>query len=117
MGDLVWVFCQVLPKGGTNKLLKEWRGPYRISEVFQEGRFYVLSSGQKVHFEQLTRHVNNPSEWKANVEEHEIDIIVDLYPDDINEEIDSDIDELSFVEEGHQDFKRCQGRCKWQCCA
>ena len=47
VGDLVWVFCQVLPKGGTNKMLKGWRGPYRITEVYQEGRFYVLSSGHK----------------------------------------------------------------------
>ena len=46
-----------------------------------------------MHFERLKRHINNPSEWKANVEEHEIDIIVDPYPDDINDEIDSDIDE------------------------
>ena len=95
----MWVFCQVTRKGGTNKLLKRWRGPLRISEVFREGRFYYSSSGQKLHFERLKRHINNPSEWKVNVEQHEIDIIVDPYPDDINEEIDSDIDQVSFVEE------------------
>ena len=42
-----------IPKGGSSKLLRRWRGPYKIDEVLQEGRLYVLSSGHKVHLERL----------------------------------------------------------------
>ena len=27
--ELVWVFCRVIPKGGSAKLLRGWRGPYK----------------------------------------------------------------------------------------
>ena len=39
--ELVWVFCRVIPKGGSAKLLRGWRGPYRVVEVLQEGRIYT----------------------------------------------------------------------------
>ena len=34
---LVWVFCRVIPKGGSAEPLRGWRGPYKIVEVLQEG--------------------------------------------------------------------------------
>ena len=40
VGDYVWVFQNVIPPKGTKKLLKKWRGPFMITEVHQEGRFY-----------------------------------------------------------------------------
>ena len=35
VGDYVWVFQEVVPPKGTNKLLKKWRGPFQITEVHQ----------------------------------------------------------------------------------
>ena len=39
----VLVFQNVIPPKGTKKLLKKWKGPFMITEVHQEGRFYRLS--------------------------------------------------------------------------
>ena len=33
--------------------MRAWRGPHEVVQVFQEGRVYVLDTGQKVHFERL----------------------------------------------------------------
>ena len=41
------------------KLLKKWRGPFMITEVHQEGRFYRLSTGRAAHYENIKPH--NPS--------------------------------------------------------
>ena len=49
VGDYVWVFQNVIPPKGTKKLLKKWRGPFMITEVHQEGRFYRLSTGRAAH--------------------------------------------------------------------
>ena len=38
IGDYVWVFIKVLPRGGTGKLLRGWRGPFQVIEKHQEGR-------------------------------------------------------------------------------
>ena len=98
--ELVWVFCRVIPKGGSAKLLRGWRGPYKVVEVLQEGRLYVLSSGHKVHFERLKRHISGPQEWKVlGVEEDDDEIVADPNPEDPVEEVASDVEEGSFVEE------------------
>ena len=98
--ELVWVFCRVIPKGGSAKLLRGWRGPYKVVEVLQEGRLYVLSSGHKVHFERLKRHISGPQEWKVlGGEEDDDEIVADPNPEDPVEEVASDVEEGSFVEE------------------
>ena len=51
VGDAVWVFCHIIPKGGTRKLMRAWRGPHKVTDVLQDGRLYVLDTGQKVHYE------------------------------------------------------------------
>ena len=45
VGQNVWVLQNLLPPKGTEKLLKKWRGPFMITEVHQQGRFYRLSKG------------------------------------------------------------------------
>ena len=55
VGDYVWVFQNVIPPKGTKKLLKKWRGPFMITEVHQEGRFYRLSTGRAAHYENINR--------------------------------------------------------------
>ena len=53
VGDYVWVFQNVIPPKETKKLLKKWRGPFMITEVHQEGRFYRLSAGRAAHYENI----------------------------------------------------------------
>ena len=79
VGDAVWVFCHVIPKGGTSKLLRGWRGPYKVTSVLQDGRVYVLDTGQKVHYERLKRHVSAPWEWTTDpTPDRDVAIIVPL---------------------------------------
>ena len=47
VGDAVWVVCHIIPKGGTRKLLRAWRGPHKVTDMLQDGRLYVLDTGQK----------------------------------------------------------------------
>ena len=30
--------------------MRAWRGPHKIARVLQDGRVYILDTGQKVHF-------------------------------------------------------------------
>ena len=63
VGQYVWVFQNFIPPKGTNKLLKKWRGPFMITEVHQQGRFYRLSTGSAAHYENLKPHVPSPEDW------------------------------------------------------
>ena len=60
IGDAVWVFCHIIPKGGTRKLIRALRGPHKVTDVLQDGRLYVLDTGQKVHYERLKKQVPAP---------------------------------------------------------
>ena len=61
----------VIPPKGTKKLLKKWRGPFRITEVHQEGRFYRLSAGRAAHYENIKPHNPSTEDWciPADMEE------------------------------------------------
>ena len=102
VGDAVWVFCHIIPKGGTRKLIRAWRGPHKVTNVLQDGRLYVLDTGQKVHYERLKKHVPAPWDW-TTYQPFELDqnvtIIADPYVEDTNEEITSDISRDSFLPE------------------
>ena len=50
-------------RNATKKLLKKWRGPFMITEVHQQGRFYRLSTGRAAHYESLKPHVPSPEDW------------------------------------------------------
>ena len=102
VGDAVWVFCHIIPKGGTRKLLRAWRGPHKVTNVLQDGRLYVLDTGQKVHFERLKKHVPAPWDWAAHQPfglDQNVAIIADPYVEESNEEITSDISRDSFLPE------------------
>ena len=47
-GQYIYVFEKVISPKGTKKLLKKWRGPFMITEVNQQGRFYRLSTGRPI---------------------------------------------------------------------
>ena len=55
VGQYVWVFQNIIPPKGTIKILKKWRGPFMITEVHQQGRFYHLSTGCASHYENLLK--------------------------------------------------------------
>ena len=57
----------------SKKLLKKWRGPFMITEVHQQGRFYRLSTERAAHYENLKYHVPSPEDWcvPQNMEELE----------------------------------------------
>ena len=63
VGQYFWVFQNVIPHKGTKKLLKKWRGPFIITEVHQQGRFYRLSTRRAAHYENLKPHVPSPEDW------------------------------------------------------
>ena len=60
IGDAVWVFCHIIPKSGTRGLIRAWRGRHKITDVLQDGRLFVLDTGQKIHYERLKKHVPDP---------------------------------------------------------
>ena len=102
LGDAVWVFCHIIPKGGTRKLIRAWRGPHKVTDVLQDGRLYVLDTGQKVHYERLKRHVPAPWDWAAHQPcglDQNVAIIADPYVEENNEEITSDVSRDSFLPE------------------
>ena len=101
MGDAVWLSCHIIPNGGTRKRLRAWRGPHKVTDVLQDGRLYVLETGQNVHFEGLKKHVPAPWDWAAHqpfLLDQIVAIIENPYVDN-NEEITSDISRDSFLPE------------------
>ena len=53
------------------KSSKKWRGPFMITEVHQEGRFYRLSTGRAAHYENIKPHNPSTEDWciPADMEE------------------------------------------------
>ena len=63
VGDYVWVFQEVVPPKGTKKLLTKWRGPFQITEVHQEGRFYWFSIGRAAHYKNIKPRNASSEDW------------------------------------------------------
>ena len=85
VGDAVWVFCHIIPKGATRKLLRAWRGPHKVTDVLQVGRLYVLDTCQ--NFERLKKHVPAPWDWVAHQPfglDQNVAIIADPYVEENN---------------------------------
>ncbi len=68
VGDWVWVFCRIIPAGGTAKLLRGWRGPFKVTEVHQGGRYYHLSNGYKAHYGIMKPHHSGIEEFELSME-------------------------------------------------
>ena len=125
VGQYVWVFQNVIPPKGTKKLLKKWRGPFMITEVHQQGRFYRLSTGRAAHYENLKPHVPSPEDWCIPQDMEVLEYLLvepacevnkkgtrekndgnkNLSLDD-NENIEADSEAESFVEEDWNDPER-----------
>ena len=74
--DYVWVFQNVIPPKGTKKLLKKWRGPFMITEVHQEGRFYRLSTGRAAHYKNIRPHNPSTEDWCISADMEEGDYLM-----------------------------------------
>ena len=125
VGQNVWVFQNVIPPKGTKKLPKKWRGPFKITEVHQQRRFYRLSTGRAAHYKNLRAHVPSPQDWcvPQNLEGLEYLLVEpacdlkekgtrekndgneDVSLDD-NEKIEADSDAESFAEEDWNDLEQ-----------
>ena len=106
MGDAVWVFCDLILKGGegrgTRKLTRARQGSHKGTDVLQVGRPYVLYTAQKVHFERLKRHVPAPWGWAAHQPfglDQNKGVLADPYVEEGIEEILLDISRDSFLPE------------------
>ena len=77
-----------------------WRGPHKIAQVLQEGRVYVLGTGQKVHFERLKAHSSGPTEWATiPTNNGDVAVIMDPEPEQSLKEIPDDISQPSYREQ------------------
>ena len=99
-GELVWVFCRYVSQKGSPKLMRAWRGPHKVVQVFQEGRVYVLDTGQKVHFERLKPHHSGPLELAtAQADSGEIVVLMDPDPERSIDVVDDDKSQPSYKTE------------------
>ena len=99
-GELVWDFCRYVPQKGSPKLMRAWRGPHKVVQVFQEGRVYVLDTGQKVHFERLKPHHSGPLELAtAQADSGEIVVLMDPDPERSIDVVDDDKSQPSYKTE------------------
>ena len=90
-GELVWVFCRYVPQKGSPKLMHAWRGPHKVVQVFQDGRVYVLDTGQKVHFERFKPHHSGPLELAAApADSGEVVVLMDPEPERSVDVVDDD---------------------------
>ena len=91
VGELVWVFCRYVPQKGSPKLMRAWRGPHKVIQDFQDGRVYVLDTGQKVHFERLKPHHSGPLELAtAHSDNGEVVVLMDPEPERSVDVVDDD---------------------------
>ena len=98
--DLNWVFCRYVPQKGTSKLMRAWRGPHRIVHTLQNGRVYILDTGQKIHFERLKPHNSGPLEFAATpLDTGDIAVVMDPEPERSVELIDDDFSKPSYKSE------------------
>ena len=90
-GELVWVYCRKVSQKGSPKLMRAWRGPHKVVQVFQDGRVYVLDTGQKVHFERLEPHQRGPLELAAaHADNGEVVVLMDPEPERSVDVVDDD---------------------------
>ena len=86
VGNYVWVFQKVIPPKGTKKLLlRKWRGPFMITEVHQEGRFYRLSTGRTAHYEKIKPYNPSTEDWCINADMEEGDYLMMVPACEVNE--------------------------------
>ena len=98
--NLSGFFCRYVPQKGSPKLMRAWRGPHKIVQVFQDSRVYVLDTGQKVHFERLKPHNSGPLELAAtHADSGEVVVLMDPEPERSVDVVDDDKSLPSYMSE------------------
>ena len=71
--------------------MRALRGPHKIVQVFQDGRVYVLDTGQKVQFERFKPHHSGPLELTAtHADSGEVVVLMDPEPERSVDVVDDD---------------------------
>ncbi len=99
-GDVVMMHAKIVPRGGTSKLLRAWRGPYVISQVCQGGRWYILQNGAMTHYERLKSYNPRVTEMHPSFE-MEVDLANGR--SHLGERLDEEIADDSDEEEEEED--------------
>ena len=80
--------------------MRAWRGPHKVVHVLQDGRVYVLDTGQKVHFERLKPHQGSALGFAAiPTDGGDIAILMDPEPELSADVISDDISQVSYKTE------------------
>ena len=74
-GDEVLVSVKLIPRGGVGKLLLSWRGPFKVSEARQEGRWYILDNGMITHYERLKPYIPRVTEMEIEARPEQEQIV------------------------------------------
>ena len=56
-------------------MLKKRRGPFKVTEVHQGGRFCRLSTGLAAHYENIKNHNASPEDWCIPANMHDEDYL------------------------------------------
>ena len=64
VGEKVLVYLNEVRKGGVRKLERQWRGPFEITQIHQDGRFYEFENGYKAHYNRLKINHIRPHEMR-----------------------------------------------------
>ena len=78
VGEKVLVYLNVVRKGGVRKLERQWRGPFEITKIHQEGRFYEFENGYKAHYNRLKVNHIRPHEMRPPNYENFIELWDDM---------------------------------------
>ena len=85
----------------TKKAPKKWRGPFIITELHQDGRFYRLSSGRAAHYETIKPPNPSTEDWCIPADMEEGDYLMMDPTCEVNEKVTREKnDGNEVVEEG-----------------
>ena len=80
--------------------MRGWSGPHPVVHALQDGRVYILDTGQKVHFERLKPHNSGSTDIAATpLDTGDIAVIMDPEPEGIVEPINDDLSKPSYKSE------------------
>ena len=85
--DYLWVFQKVIPPKGTTNILKKWRGPFMITEMHLDGRFYRLSTARAAHFQYIRPHNPSTEVWFVPEDMEEGDYLMMARAYEVNEKV------------------------------
>ncbi len=100
------VLVKLVPRGRVGKMLRAWRGPYKIAKVCQDGRWYILGNGMVAHYERLKPYNVRATELDVEDEKtQDVEEEVEEVPPDLLAEEDTWSDSTYEAESEEDDHK------------